>query len=401
MFIKLFGFKLKLEIDHILIFLITFTLPMFTRLNNIILGVLIALTFFQALKLKKKPNVKLLKSCLPIFLFFGLALVASLNDTEALFFNHLEKYMSFLLIPLAFTYKSDKIEELIKYAFYGLLFGCIATLLICYINAFFEIIVYKEPLSYFLRWRHLSHRFTEIAGTHPAYLGLFIAVSAYYLLFHLKDLSNKIKTPILLLFFFGIIQLASRVALFIFLITILAYILISIRKKIQLVVFGVLLVSFVSILFVSQGSNYFKERLFSIESMIQDSRFDRLKISFDIFKEHPIIGVGFQSIDDERINKYKESGFDIAAEKGYNSHNQFFEYLSINGLVGVIIYLSVFVYLIVKSCRDRNYLFLFLILTFFIANLTESMMVRIKGIEYFSIFISLFLINNLKSQKNI
>ncbi|MBQ0741048.1 hypothetical protein J9332_42945, partial [Aquimarina celericrescens] len=72
--------------------------------------------------------------------------------------------------------------------------------------------------------RHLSHNFTEIADTHPAYLGLFICTSTYFLLFYTKSFNYKLKTFILSLFLFGILQLASRVALVIFLMTFLIYI---------------------------------------------------------------------------------------------------------------------------------------------------------------------------------
>jgi hypothetical protein len=101
-----------------------------------------------------------------------------------------------------------------------------------------------------------------------------------------------------------------------------------------------------------------------------------------------------------RINKYEEYGDLVAAKKGYNAHNQMLEYISVNGLIGGVIYIGVFGYLLGKSLKTKNYLFLFIIISFFVANLTESMMVRIKGIEYFSIFISLFLLNNKQHTTN-
>ena len=75
----------------------------------------------------------------------------------------------------------------------------------------------------------------------------------------------------------------------------------------------------------------------------------------------------------------------------YNAHNQFMEYLSINGVLGGLIYIFVFLILIFYTIKTKDYLFLFVFFTFFIANITESMMVRIKGIEYFALFASLFL----------
>ncbi|GAA0750950.1 hypothetical protein GCM10009433_00400 [Psychroflexus lacisalsi] len=366
---------------------------MYMGLNNVILGIFLVWMILKGVKDKAYPSWKTLKAYLPIFLFFILALIASINNTDLLFLKHLESYWSFLLVPVAFSFQQEKTKALIPYAFKGLIYGSAATLMLCYANAVFEIISYNEPWSYFLRWRHLSHNFTEIADTHPAYLGLFICTSTYFLLFYTKSFNYKLKTFILSLFLFGILQLASRVALVIFLMTFLIYIFSFLRKNLKFVIGGVLLVFLVSLLFISQGSAYFIERLSSSESITKDSRFNRLEISYNIFKENPLFGIGFDRIDEQRIRKYKESGFYTAAEKKYNSHNQFFEYLSLNGMIGALVYMGVFIYLIVISLKDRNYLFLFLVITFFVANLTESMMVRIKGIEYFSIFISLFLIN--------
>jgi len=377
-----------------LLFLVCFTLPMYTRANNIILGIFILFCLGSAYKNRNTYNYNSFKQFLPIILFFLLALIASLNNIESNFFKNIERYLSFLIIPIAFWIKGGDKIKLIRYAFWGLIIGCVATLAICYINTFYEIYAYNEPISYFLRWRHLSHRFTNVANTHPAYLGLFVCTSSFYLLFEKIKINNTIKIFILIFFFFGLLQLASRVALFIYFSTILIFILSRIKKNFRYGLTGIILILITLTIYFSKGSNYYKERFFSYNSIAEDPRFDRLKVSFDIFIVNPIFGVGFNNIDHMRINKYEEYGDLVAAKKGYNAHNQMLEYISVNGLIGGVIYIGVFGYLLGKSLKTKNYLFLFIIISFFVANLTESMMVRIKGIEYFSIFISLFLFNN-------
>ena len=83
--------------------------------------------------------------------------------------------------------------------------------------------------------------------------------------------------------------------------------------------------------------------------------------------------------------------FKTAANRNYNAHNQFMESLSTNGLIGGLIYFLVLGFLIVRSIQNKEYLFSAIFLIFIIVNLTESMLVRIKGIEFFAIFSSLFL----------
>jgi len=381
-----------------LLFLVCFTLPMYTRINNVLLGIFIVFSIFNYLKDRENFSNSFFKTYLPVIAFFFLAVIASLNYDDILNFQELEKYWSFLLIPLAFWMTGGENKKLIKYAFRGLILGCATTLLICYLNTFYEIIAYNEPWSYILRWRHLSHRFTEIADTHPAYLGIFICTSTYYLLFKSKQFNTKLRILILSIYFLGLLQLASRVATFIFIIIFLGYIFSNFKRNIKS--FIVSLTILLSSLFIfSIGSEYLSKRMLSIENITEDSRFNRLTISYEIFKENILFGTGFEKVDELRIKKYRESDFELAANKNYNAHNQFFEYLTINGIFGGIIYLGVFFYLVSLALKKQNYLFLFIVISFFVANLTESMLVRIKGVEYFSIFTSLFLMKtNLKKE---
>lgn len=374
-----------------LLFLTTFTLPMYMGLNNVVLGIYLVCVIFNSYRNKSRPNWRLLKGYLPIFFFFVLALIASVNNTHTFFLKHLESYWSFLLIPIAFSLQQEAPRVLTKYAFKGLIYGCAATLILCYGNAIFEIIAYNEPWSYFLRWRHLSHDFTEIADTHPAYLGLFICASTYYLLFKAPEISKKHKIAFIILFSLGLLQLTSRLALFIYVLVFGIYFVSKATNlKKQLGLFVVFLGITIS-LFFSYGSDYLKERLFSVQSIEKDDRFERLQISYEIFKEYPIFGVGFDKIDSLRVEKYTEHGYIVAAHYKYNAHNQFMEYLSVNGIIGGLIYVLVFGYLVIIALKQKDYLFLFIIMTFIMANITESMMVRIKGIEYFALFVSLFL----------
>ena len=384
---------IKCKYHYYLLFLVCFTLPMYMRLNNIILGLLLILSLISGISKKHKQRPNFLKAYSPVLAFFALAVIASSIGENPSFFKSLERYWSFILIPLAFWISNTNYLKLRRYAFYGLIAGCISTLLVCYVNAIYELIIYQEPTSYFFKWRHLSHRFTEVADTHPAYLGLFICSSTYYILFQLKDANTKSQVAIISFFFLGMFQLSARLALATFLLTLLTYAIYYFRRNLKYIISGIILVSLSVLVFISQGSEYFQERLFSLKSVTEDTRFRRLEASYDVFRKKPILGVGFANIDQQRTRKYKEKGFQTAAEKGYNAHNQFFEYLSINGIIGGLTYLGAFIYLFRVAFVEKHYLFMFILITFFIANLTESMLVRIKGIEYFSIFVSLFLIN--------
>ncbi|RSK41505.1 O-antigen ligase family protein [Mangrovimonas spongiae] len=381
-----------------LLFLTTFTLPMYMLLNNLVLGVFLFFSLVVSILNKAKPQGGFIKQYLPLLLFFVLAVIASLNNSETFFIKHLEKYFSFLLIPLAFWLlgKNKNLDKLIKVVLKGLTYGCVATLVICYGNVIYEMVTYGEPISYFLRWRHLNHDFTNIADTHPAYLGLFICTSTYYLLFEERKLSNKIKTLICVFFTLGMFQLASRLAMGIYLLVYVLYFFTRATKTKRLAIYFVLFLGLIIAGILFLGSGYLKERMLTTTSIEKDSRFERLNISYNIFKEHPLLGVGLDKIEEERNIRYIDKGFIIAAHHNYNAHNQFMEYLSVNGILGAVIYLGGIIYLITRAIQYRQYFFLFVFISFFLANLTESMLVRIKGIEYFTLFVTLFLVQKRK-----
>jgi len=380
--------------SNTLLFLVCFTLPMYTRINNLLLGIFIVFSIFNNLACKENLRKPFLKNFFPVIAFFFLAVMASFNYDELLNFKQLEKYWSFLLAPFAFWMIGGDNKKLIKFAFHGLILGCATTLLICYLNTFYEIIAYNEPLTYILRWRHLSHRFTSIADTHPTYLGLFICSSTYYLLFSSKEFDNKFRIPLLFLYFLGMLQIVSRVAIFIFILIILFYFISIFKRNVKFFAVSLIIILFSFFFIFSIGSEYLNKRMLSIENITEDSRFDRLNVSYEIFKENIVFGTGFEKIEELRIKRYREYGFDLAAKEKYNAHNQFFEYLTINGIIGGVIYIGIFLYLFLLALRKQNNLFLFIVISFFIANLTESTLSRIKGVEYFSIFISLLLMKN-------
>ncbi|WP_053989929.1 O-antigen ligase [Mangrovimonas sp. TPBH4] len=383
--------KEELSAITILVFFTTFTLPMYMGINNLLLGLFVGVSIIKNLRNNYRDFQSSLRVYIPLFLFFILALIASVNNTDHFFIKHLEKYWSFLLLPIAFALNGSDIKKLFKYAFNGLVYGCAITLLICYSNIFYEMVTNSEPLSYFLRWRHLSHDFTSIADTHPAYLGLFICFSTYYLLFQETGINKGVKISLIVLFTLGMLQLVSRMALFIYTITLGFYFVRNLLKYIkQFAVVGAL-ISVAIALFYFYGSDYLQNRIFSSESVEKDGRFERLQISYDIFKEYPIFGVGLDKIEEERVDRYTDYGYIVAAHHKYNAHNQFMEYLSSNGIIGGVIYIGVLLYVIGVAIKRKNYFFLFFIMSFILANLTESMMVRIKGIEYFTIFSVLFL----------
>ncbi|MGJ5642992.1 O-antigen ligase family protein [Formosa sp. S-31] len=380
--------KLKYAVS----FLVAFTLPMFMRLNNIVLGVYIVILLCDSIIYKRKIiSITGIKQAIPVVVFFILAFGSALDFEKILVLKYLEKYWSLLLMPMLFLGQENGYETYKLKLFKGLVYGCFVTLLICNFNVIYEIISHNEPVNYFFRWRHLGHEFSKIADTHPAYLGLFICMSLYCILNKIVDFNRIVKLVLLAGFTIGMFQLASRVALLIYIIVWCIFFIKLLRREFKWVIpVAIVFITVISVFFTF-GSEYLKDRVFSYDSVMKDDRFERWGVSYEIFLEHPFLGVGFKDITNERVLKYQEKGYMVAAKREYNAHNQFFEYLSLNGIVGGIVYILSFGYLLAVAVKKKQYVFIFLFGSFFVANLTESMMVRIQGIEYFALFGSLFI----------
>ena len=384
-----------------MLYLVMFTLPMYTNLNNILLVTFFGLFVIEGRYKEKYNNIKNNQVLfIPLLLIFLLPLFASLNpfeDTTTLF-KHLEKNWGLIAIPITIVSCKYDYQKIWRNLFTALLWGCVVTLLICYGNSFYEMIIGNEPLHYFWRYRHLNHQFTAIADTHPAYLGLFIVTSIAFL-FMESTLKKRIKLLITVFFLLGLLQLASRMAILSVILLGVVLLWSKFKSHWKEIFISVAVLAIVGVLFLNAGSSFMKERLISYEKLGNDERISRYMISYDIFKENPIFGIGSARKDEVRKEKYLENDFIVAATEKYNAHNQFLEYLSVNGIIGGIIFIAVFSYLLYLPWKQQQYFFLWVMFLFFLANTTESMLVRIKGIEFFAITVSLLLI--LKKKKEL
>lgn len=379
------------QINRILLLLVFFSMPLFKKLNIILLFLFIVFSFIEIIYSKHyKTLFKNIKFTWSVIIFFFLAVIALLLDFSGSNIKIFEKYYSFLLIPVIFLSNPQFFKKEISNIFKALIIGVAMSLVICLSNTIYEMIVNNEPLSYFFRWRHMNSQFTEIIGIHPSYLGLFMSISIYYILFH-KPFSKIWNTLLFLFLFFELFQIAARISIIVSIIFILIYVLKRLKSNKKLMLLIILMAAFVISFFYKNASEVMMDRLFSVEKIVKDKRFNRWEVSYEVFKEKPFLGYGLSRINDKRLSTYWENGDINAFLYKYNAHNQFLEYLVINGILGGIVYIVVFGFLVYSSLREYLYLFSVIFIAFFIANLTDSLMQRILGIEFYSLFASLYL----------
>ena len=374
-----------------LFYLVVFTLPMYTRVNNVLLALFIGIGLVEIFVERKKLDVRLfLFKSWPILGFFALSILASFREFDLQALKFLENHWSLLLVPVVMLNDNHGYFVRRRKAFLALLFGSTTTLLICNGYYIIEMLNEGQVITKWFNWRHFGHEFTMIADTHPTYLGLFVFTSILFLIQDNKF--PRIPRAILIVFLlFGLLQLTSKMALLLFLLFLLYVGIYNIKKQRQRSVTSTIGLLICALIFLLYGGDFMKGRLFFVDAILDEKRIDRWEVSYEIFRENPVIGTGYSKIDEVRKEKYLKGDYSLAAENELNAHNQFLEYLSVAGALGGFVYAVALAFLFFLSIERKDHLFTFVFFAFILANVTESMMVRIKGIEYYAIFSSLFL----------
>ena len=374
-----------------LFYLVIFTLPMYTRLNNILLAIFIGLGLIEIFTGRKKLDVRhFLFTSWPVLGFFALSILASFRTFDLQALKYLENHWSLLLIPIVMLSDSQEFFLKRRQAFLALLWGSIVTLLICNVNYLITGFSNGTPNFKWFEWSNFGHEFTAVADTHPTYLSLFVFTSILFLIQDNK-LSKWARAILIVFLLFGLLQLTSNMALLLFILFLLYVVVYNFKRQNQqslATIFGLLAWAFV---FLFYAGNFTKGKLFFVDTILDEKRIERWEVSYEIFRENPILGVGYSNIEGVRKEKYLEGSYALAAENELNAHNQFLEYLSVTGAVGGFVYAVALAFLFLLSIHRKDHLFTFVFFAFILANLAESMMVRIKGIEYYAIFAALFL----------
>lgn len=392
-------YKTKVNRTKPILFLVVFTLPMFTQLNNYLLGAFIGIGIIQILvSPQKREKIKLLGVAWPVLALFLLALFSCLRGFEVENFRSLERFWSLLLLPVVLISDSENMNKKKRQIFLALLYGTLAAFLLGFGNVIYRMLQNGDSLAMIYSAPYIGFNFTRFIDSHPAYLGLFALVSIVFLLGD-RLMPKKDKIPHILLSLLGLVQLAGRTALlllFAFLVILIVFYVKRFRWQALMLFGGVFLIS---ALFIRYGTPQMTKMIFSIEANSDEYRQARWQVSYEIFKENPIWGVGYTKVRELRSALYREKGITLQTSGDYNTHNQFLEYLSTNGALGGFIYVISMAYLLLASLKYKDLIYIFIFGAFIVSNMTESMLVRIKGIEFFALFTSLFLCEMMSKGK--
>ncbi|MDC7996787.1 O-antigen ligase family protein [Gilvibacter sediminis] len=380
------------------------TLPFQDQFSTIAMALILACGLAQQFLSEKPAKIGTLKP------FLLIAVLLILPRITGLFYGQWDNATKELLrsaplvvIPLSLLLlsKHERAHQIRRWFFYGLLIGITLLAIVCYYPVVTTMISEQQPLSYLLRWRYMNFNFTSpLEDGHPAYLGLLICWLLAHIFFT-QYLKSQWRPVVGLLLTTLLFQLVARNALLVAGILWLIYIMKTNIRWLQLSAVGLLLLCVGAV--VLHPSNYLKDKFFYIFSeeakARENTRFDRLEASFEVFKDAPIFGPGPGEDNELRMQAYKTMGEEIAFQNNYNAHNQFVEFLSTFGLYGLCCFLLA-IFLITRLLwRSKNWLDFYLWIGILVAMITESLLERSLGVKYMSILVAFILLNQLISKR--
>jgi O-antigen ligase len=128
-----------------------------------------------------------------------------------------------------------------------------------------------------------------------------------------------------------------------------------------------------------------------VDKFMLDNRIPIWKSAIKTIKHNIVFGVGPGDASKELLKEYKNAGYTEMCYDNLNAHNQYLEVLLGTGLIGFLIFITILSYMVYLLILKRNLLFGVYILIILIFFLFESVLNRIAGVTFFSLFTFLLL----------
>lgn len=255
-----------------------------------------------------------------------------------------------------------------------------------------------------IKYRRFKVFIEETSGTHSTYLGIYILFSLFLIGEFLFDKKQKIGLKILatilgISMFAWLAYISVRAPLLAFLASALFVLILKVRKPkfilgtmVSALLIGFLLYQIVPNL--QLRVNEVIENKLSIPESGNDPllfnstnvRLGSLYCSTEVFKSNWLLGVGAGDVQDKLDQCYDEKiGAIIYTWDTYNNHNQYLFFATATGIIGLLSFIGMMIYLIVLSVKRNHGTAIFFLSSSAILFLTENVLVRSDGIMYFAV----------------
>ena len=327
--------------------------------------------------------------------------------------RNIELRLPLLVFPLVLILPGEIILRKIGFLLKVFVLSTFIFLCICFVYAFYRSTSIIDGSISFNHHIPQSPWLSYFYGTffaifqHPSYLSMYVLLSMYItleLIFKCTDKRISFFYIVLsIIFLLSIYLLSSRAAILATLITLPIYFLIRFKINLKTRLRWIFLfIGFIILvgLFISNPKIIYYHKGESKKDwtnlMLKETRFVLWKSAFKIVDKNLVLGVGTGDIQEELNKEYKLIGDNgWVKDFNYNTHNQFIEILLEHGLIGLIIFLSMFAILFYISFTNRNLIFLMFLIIIIISFIFETMLNRLGGVSFFAFFS--FLLLHLKN----
>ncbi|WP_396591185.1 O-antigen ligase family protein [Allomuricauda sp. R78024] len=391
------------------VFLVSFPEKLVTL--SLIVWVLLSLLSFRKEMLLKNKYLLLLPA---FYVLYFVGFFTSENPS----FKFLEHKLSFLIFPLIF-FLHQYSEKQRKRMLQVFVLGLVGSALVCLGVACFNSIVFQDGIIHFKPNVLEGKGFMEsILYGGNYFFGRYLSIfhqTVYYasylcagiaiLLFNPKLFPSKTRFVILglfVLFVFLISNKASFIVLTLLLcIRVFTWQSNKVKKTISFSVFAIIVASFIIMnpriresltkvadgeLLLNKEARYgFSTRLLSWDAAIS------------LIKEKPILGYGYANTQLVLNKRYEQKGYTYPLMEKYNAHNLWLQSWLENGILAILILISIFYFLLKQQLPGFRYspLLLTFVLILLVNSMFEGMFNRFSGISFFS-FLVCFIFSALK-----
>jgi O-antigen ligase len=260
-------------------------------------------------------------------------------------------------------------------------------------------------------WMNYFYRYYFSINQHPSYLSVYVLLSVFISIENSLDRSLKrvfkflwILSAILLMV--SIFFLSSRTGIMVLLLLLPVYMVVRLKEinRILIIVSILSLTAVSSIIIIKTNSrvnliyNSIKTGMFK-EIAIKDGRVLIWKASLKPIMENIVLGVGTGGVNSTMEKEYLKLGNEQLLKNKYNLHDQFLEVQLENGLIGLLLFLSIIGFMIYIAISQSNLLYGTFIMIMVVFFLFETALNRLQGVSFFSLFS--FLLIYLEPSKNL
>lgn len=397
------------KIARISIALISITIPFWMVFNNIaiIFATVISIVNLVLFNKEQRRWVSIFNGY--IFLFVLMTVSLFYTENLKLGFIRLEQRSFFVLMPfISFSLSNIIDKKMIYMVMKYFVWAVIIASLIFVINATINTFHYASlnPFNE-INGNFFSYiKFTQIIeDTHPIYFGTYVLFSIFVIGndYFEDDQIFTIRKSIrlfLVLYLIIISLLLNSFLLTGLLFLLLFYFFYKLLKddKLSRISKFCLICFVISITVVSSSFviNKFKGVALKEDILSRDfsgdkftavkARTAKIYSSVDLISENFWFGVGVGDEIDELMKYYEKNNFSYGVKRRFNSHNQYLTESISTGILGMLGLLACFFIIFRRGVNSENNYLLLIGLIYFCFCLTESALVRNKGIVFFLFF---------------